>query len=1336
MSFEKIDVSLEQITRLVSNSTDPFSDEISLQIINECIAIFDQLFADGLENNSVEARIENLLNEKTSEAELEAQELNFEYIKRIIELKDHLDSLPDNFPSKKQLNARLLGHCSSEWMSTFRAGAAANTPENFSLFRKEYFKDSNESTVEVRTWGTKEELGNGLNNVLRQQLQGDNVGHVAIMMRFPVNQHNKALIEHYCLHENGEQKIPFSIERSGSGLVYKVYWSYWPGRLSTPNKDIKEERTGFEFKTQSNVISRMPPELKERHIFQKQKKDFFEKQQTINLAPVATTVISDQNYSTMQQEYLSLKLKKYRIDEEAQTLATLMKNYLHEGKEFSAKGDWTEKSIKPSSNLLTILARFKNEIGDRKLCANILKNKKITKEQADLITRDVDKLINDKLKEVVRLNTQIKEVMQEIYAPAVEIKNIKNEIKEIQQELKRHTKFNDLHQEIEAYKQQESTKRPPLTILRTWCDAIGIPAEGRVKLFNGPFTHEKIDELLAEIKKKQNIPPTQEVLLEKLQKANQSLNALLVSPKKETISIYEKKLKEKTDQVKTVEEKIVELQNLLKKIESNQTNAILHGNVKIAELEQMHLKFEKDRTASLEPINTKISTLKSLSLKIEADHAKAIATTDHKLEKLERLLAHFDTLSANHNGSTKGIKFNYKNNRERTESEKELFGNSPNYWRIKSKEDVVALINIVKEDRSNLQLGKIPTPINFIYTRDKTEEEIEQFGNNWYPKTGEDIWKLSTKEDVDKLISILDEDRAKAAMEFKFQPAALSYGSTRDRPKTTDEQSAYGDLVYDSSGTHHWAINSQEDLEQLIEIIKADQAKLRDNPISKPINFKYGTPELHKRTEEERKAFGSNRYKTGELNWAITDIAHAQQMIEIMQSDIARLQEESRVIAKKIENIPLQSRVHQVNKAQIIRGIPTRNAVLHDFNIEEMLKTASQLASTTSAFDLIEENCSTTSMKLLRAGAPPEMSHMFTWTQNTADNPASNAFLTNPQAVYSAATLVAKSQDGDKDAIDRVKAEALIKPNTNYYLKINRLLAFKDNKAQLLNELKSNVFSYLRIVPQLISDLWVTKDTKHRPKDEEEIDKYLNKINDAVRVQGHSTIKHEHPLLAIQSMKEKLQEAPENIPFFDEKTLKTVREYILDLESKEPQTEEEIQLLKDYSDIINERDERLSCVELAVMRTHDPAAHLLSRTDKSKDLKWAQTPSQQAEIMLAKFIEEYRSIQSSKYFQFLRSNFIGSLPSEATVEERLQIIQKHILETPSSTSAQAWDNCKFTREHLDLVSIKSAITTPENSNTALIKPKDTAATTTSLRERYRLMKEDSVSPITEHKIQP
>ncbi|MBL7479136.1 hypothetical protein [Legionella bononiensis] len=1336
MSFEKIDVSLEQITQLVSNSTDPINDELSSQIINGCIAVFDQLFADGLENNSIEARIENLINEKTSETELEAQELTFEYIKRIITLKDHLDSLPDNFPSKEKLNARLLGHCSSDWMRTFRAGTAANAAENFSLFRKEYFKDFNESTVEVRTWGTKEELGNGLNNVLRQKLQGDNVGHVAIMMRFPVNQHNKALIENYCYHENGKQKIPVSIERSGTGLVYKVYWSYWPGRLSTPNKDIKEERTGFEFKTQSDVLSRMPPELKERHIFQKQKKDFFERQQTINLAPVATTVISEQKYSTMQQEYLSLKLKKYKIDEEIQTLATLMKNYLNEGKEFSAKGDWTEKSIKPSSNLLSILARFKNEIGDRKLCANILKNKKITKEQAELITRKVDKLLDDKFKEVVTLNTQIKEVMQEIYAPAVEIKNIKKEIKEIHQELKRHTKYNDLYKEIEAYKQQEGTKRPPMTILRDWCDAIDTPTENRLKLFNGPFTHEKIDELLAEIKKKQNVPPTQEVLLEKLHKANQSLNALLISPKKETIRIHEEKLKKKTEQIKTIEEKIVELQTQIKKIELNQTNAILLGNAKIAELEQMHLKFEKDKTVSLEPINKKISTLKTLSLKIEADQAQAIANTDHKLEKLERLLAHFDTISDNHNVSTKGIKFNYKNNRERSESEKELFGNSPNYWRVKNKEAVVALINIVKEDRNNLQLGKLPKPINFVYTRDKTEEEIERFGNNWYPKTGEDIWKLSNKEDVDTLLKILDDDRAKAAKEFKFQPVDFSYGSTRDRPKTPEEQSAYGALVYDSSGTHHWAIKSQEDLDKLIEIIKADQAKLRDNPISKPINFKYGTPELHKRTEEEKNAFGSNRYKTGEFNWAIKDIAHAQRMIEIMQSDIGRLQEESRIIAKKIENIRLQSRVHQVSKDQIIRGIPTRNAVLHDFNIEEMLKTASQLASTTSAFDLIEENCSTTSMKLLRAGAPPDMSHMFTWTQNTADNPASNAFLTNPQAVYSAATLVAKSQGGDKDAIDRVKAEALIKPNTNYYLKINRLLAFKDNKTQLLNTLKSNVFSYLRIVPQLISDLWVTTDTKHAPKDEQEIDKYLNKINDAVRAQGHSTIKHEHPLLAIQSMKEKLQEAPDNIPFFDEKTLKTVREYFLNLESKEPQTEEEIQLLKDYSDIINERDERLSCVELAVMRTNDPAAHLLSRTDKSKDLKWAQAPSQQAEIMLAKFIEEYSSIQSSKYFQFMRSNFIGTLPSAATAEERLQIIQKHILETPSSTSARAWDNCKFTKETLDLVGIKSDVTAPESSNSVLIKPNDPAATAASLRDRYRLMKEESVSPVTEHKIQP
>jgi hypothetical protein len=706
---------------------------------------------------------------------------------------------------------------------------------------------------------------------------------------------------------------------------------------------------------------------------------------------------------------------------------------------------------------------------------------------------------------------------------------------------------------------------------------------------------------------------------------------------------------------------------------------------------------------------------------LEAEHSEALANTDHKIEKLERLLENFDTIFESPEFATKGIKFNYLNNRPRTEKEQEMFGNSPNYWTIKSKEDVAALIDLIQADKKSLQQGALTTPIDFPYTRDKSKAEIAQYGNQWYPDTGEDIWKLSRRQDIERLITILNSDKTKAKAKFQFTPVDFSYGDTKDRPKAAEEISDYGDLVYHDQNEHHWAIQSRAAIDKLIALIKAEQANLQANPIHKTINFKYATSKNHKKTAEEKETFGSNQHKDGELNWAIKDRTHAEQMNEIMRTDIRKRQEEAQVIAKRMSDIRLQSDGEALSGGQIIRGIPTRNATLHDFNIEAMLRTASKLASTTSAFNVTEENCSTTSMKLLQAGAPEAMRHMFQWTRNTAENPASNAFLTNPQAVYSAATLVAKAQSGDKEAIGRVKAEAFLIPNTNYYIRINKLLAYKDDKAQLLNTIKTNFFSYLRISPKLICDLWITTDTKHAPKDEQEIDKYLNRLNDAVRTQGHSVIKHENPLLAIQHMKEQLQEDPKAVPFFDEKTLQVVRNYILTIESKEEQTKEDIQLLKEYSSIINERDERLSCVELAVMGNKDPGTHLLSRTDKSTALTWAQIPSSQAEIMVAKFCEEYKKIQAPKYFQIFRSNFLNSLPQHASNEEKLKIIQKHITEKPSSASAQAWSNCTFNKETLDLVSTHDASPTTHElpKDKEPVQVTDTREKSISFRDRYQ-----------------
>lgn len=1326
MSFEKIDKILDKIEALMTSSSEQLGDESASQIIDECLTVFDQLFSDDLESETIEAQLVDLRAQRTPDADLAVRKLGLEYIKRIVALIDYVDSLPDGFPAKEFLNKRLQEHCSTEWVDKYKNGLLTESSTDLDAFLAEHTQDVTQSAVEVRSWGTQEELGNGLRNVLRQKIAGDNVGHVALMMRLPVNEHNKALVEKYCLHENGASKIPYTIARHGRSLAYEIYWSYWPGRLNTPKADMEEERSGFEFTTKSGVIDELPPELRERYLFQKQKKDLFEKQQTINIAPVAVPIPVVKPYSQLQQELVNLKVRKYKTEEEIQALKTLKKNYINEGKEYCYKpGDWKEKTIKPSSNFLTIVARFKNDLPDRRLCVKILKEKKITIEQAQLLSDEIDNLLIKKTKAHEELSLEIERVSQEVYAPRIEIKNLKKEISEIRAVLTLHKRWNELYQQIEAYKSPDGKGKPSIKEFREWMDTLEIPESERLKYLNGKLTHEKIDALLLKLRTLQNKITPQDELQSKLKVANDKLDALLKSPKKETARIFDARIAANEAQIKIIGAKIEQLQGRISDIEARKQQVRLKGDNKIIELEQLIQKYEADQEEFVAPHNAKIKELEVLLVKIEAGQSRAISNADRKIAKLERLLENFDTIFANEDIANKGIRFNYQNNRPRTTKEQEMFGTSPNSWRIRNKEDAMALLEIIRADKKSLQQGRLPASVDFSYTRDKTESKIAQFGNQWYPDTGEDIWRLSSKDDIVKLISILNVDKVEAKSKFEFKPVEFSYGNTKDRPKTPEEISEYGELVYHEQGEHHWPINSREGIDRLIAIIKADQLRLQENPIVKPINFPYGTSKTRKKTDAEKAEFGSKVTKDRELNWSIKDLVHAEQMMEIMRADIRKLREDSQILTRKRTNMQLQS---DEPEPRIVRGMPTRDAALHDFNVEEMLRTASKLATTTCAFDLTQENCSTTSMKLLRAGAPESMRHMFQWTKNTADNPASNAFLTNPQAVYSAATVVARAQAGDKEAIDRVKKEAFLIPNTNYYIRINKLLAYKDDKAQLLNTIKSNVFSYLRILPQLISDLWITTDTKHAPKDEQEIDKYLNKLNKAVRTQEHFVVKHGNPLLAIQHMKDLLQENPRGLPFFDEKTLKIVRGYILTIESKDEQVEEETQLLKEYASIINERDERLCCVELAVMGNKDPGAHLLSRTDKSAALTWAQAPTQQAEIMVEKFCEKYKKIQGVKYFQIFRSNFLRTLPQDASYEEKLKLIQKHILDKPTSASAQAWAHCKFKQETPDLV--RSEVVVPKASepephvSVLLTQSSDpvpqsgTSAQTHSFKDRY------------------
>jgi hypothetical protein len=344
--------------------------------------------------------------------------------------------------------------------------------------------------------------------------------------------------------------------------------------------------------------------------------------------------------------------------------------------------------------------------------------------------------------------------------------------------------------------------------------------------------------------------------------------------------------------------------------------------------------------------------------------------------------------------------------------------------------------------------------------------------------------------------------------------------------------------------------------------------------------------------------------------------------------------------------------------------------------MEAMLKNVSELEEKSSKFDLLEENCSTTSMKILYEGAPKNTQHMFTWSESTQDNTASNAFLTNPQTVYSASKVVSQAQNGGTKSKKLIEEERFSKPNTKYYLMINKLLVFQDDKELLLKNLKKSLWSSLTLIPRFLKDLLVKEDTKKVNSDEREIDNFFNKINSAIKSQKYELIQHQNPELAINAIFEKLQSDLHALPFFHKSTLKEARAYILGLEAKENPSELEKKQIADYYVIVKERDERVACVEKAVCEGKNVTTLLSARKDHTEELTWQLGSSARAELQVEKFCEEYKKLRAEAFGpQFLRSNFITTLDKCSSIEEKLAAITRHIKENPNSRGAQAWNNC-------------------------------------------------------------
>lgn len=407
----------EQIALINSTLAQPRNGSRDVHLGHEFVKIFDVLFVNSSDHDSLFEQIK-----KTNDPEQV-----YHYLKRIVALMKTFESLPGDFKYKASLENGIYDRINAKWINKFKKGEYQLA--DFTSFIKENCVENIVNTVEVKTWGTKREISNGLRNVVDQKLSGEGVGHVSLMMRLAADDHGKALIRQYCLNNDGTVKIPYEIKKYGNQSVYEIYWSFWPSSdksqrfyLSGLKSDFKSER-GLSYAEDKEILAKMPSELKELYLLQRRRSG-----KTIDLAPAAVKKTSSVEMDLQRQEYLKLKMQKYRINEEIEALEVLLNRYLVIDK-VSDELKLQDKPIKKDSNFLVLLKRFQHQIPHAESVARIIKSSVITSSDVNYLHDAVSTLIKTKMADSDHLKTEIKLSASKLQIDRSEIKTLKSQIK-------------------------------------------------------------------------------------------------------------------------------------------------------------------------------------------------------------------------------------------------------------------------------------------------------------------------------------------------------------------------------------------------------------------------------------------------------------------------------------------------------------------------------------------------------------------------------------------------------------------------------------------------------------------------------------------------------------------------------------------------------------------------------------------------------------------------------------------------------------------------------------------------------------------------------------------
>lgn len=1079
-----------------------------------------------------------------------ADNINF-YLQTLCTLKNNIDNLPFEEAIKNAMLGKLSEQCNLRLLTRFEKTGSLSSKEIKQVFAT-VNPESYIDTVQVKTWGTKREEGNGFRNVLFQQLRGEGFGHASLTMRVKADKKGYELIKKYCQNEDGSVKIPYENKLYGKESVYEIYWSYWPSGLSTLQRDIRNEHSNVEAPYDVEILSSMPLELRSRYLFQKYTKELpllnvfnaeekplfssnlpgFRKMGLLVDSVDASKVEPD----IFRRNYLDLKVQQSRVAEEIDALDVLIDNYLTKDKAFNKNRITDKRKITSNSNFLILLQRFLPQLNDPITAAQVLFTHEITSQQAEKLESQILKLKDnkqDKRNELDNSVFQSAALLQENYA-----------------------EFTLLRDEIEELK-------------------------------NGAAYYRR-----------------------SIEKAN----AVIA---------------------------------ILKKYRDCAGFSVLEDNDKEI-LSQFDEAFESNENASL--ILNKIIRIGS----IELDEAALLTTV-------------FE---------------NYKLGINKVLSEENC--------KLSSKTEQIQLMY---EHKTQFKLDFIEKKLEDINLAQVKSEKallhLEEFGIK---------------------ISSLIETKQKLDLCKKAGPLAVAaiaeYLNSKKNPKVFE-------ITYESINgpttvvikTFKQAIQVKKDIDAAAEGLKLAKNNIIQSLFT-PDSLSNASRALDTKNKQE-----SDRVEREACQFSYSDAAGVMHTKTIRNpSDLATIkstiigcqtsleQQKNEVIKEKLLlKLERSTSIDDLNQ-RVCRS-STNDALLRGFDIEKMLERASDIVNQKTSFSLATENCSTKSMELLQAGAPSDVGFMFDWHRPKADETIpSNVFLTNPQAVYSSAKIVENAAKGDLVARAIIDQKRTQLPPRSYNTFLNELIYNMTTKTGVKQEpIYKNWSLYLKFLPyvyQLYCDIFSITKLKQEEVStslEAQVAQELRALNAG----DYLVIDSTSPSFALYKLSELLSTDKKNIPFLNSDTLARVEQYILSLQAQESQTEFAINAMKQYHDLIAERDNRVQCLENAVLAGEVVEIQLQKRVILPDTLTWTMSNTEKVEALVNAFIYKYQEIRNENFFSFLTSNFINWLENCDSMQVKLERIKQQIDKYPNSRSARALTECLAQAEILktpyDALSLKSQV---------------------------------------------